>query len=540
MVSTITEDENQGFYSCTFQENPEKYLQEVVKAKLDEKRSIEGIYFDLSLYEEHFTNAQIHDIIKNVSESYTPQEPEDTKRINYPSFMDDNGKPNFIRIGRYLQGKYHTVTHERTTYLYDTKTGLYCKDNGEIESETQVILEECGYSDSLTRVKREITSYVRDHTIMKEYPFNSYQGIPVKNGVLTINFDTETIEIIPYTPEMFFTYQLPVTYDPEADSQEIDSVIRQWVEPEDLDTLYQIPAQAILHQWGRDKPYKKCYLLQGDGNAGKTTYLELLHATFGEINCACVALQRMGTDRFFMGPLEGKLFNLYDELADMPVHNTEALKELTGGFYHNIEKKRFDSYQGRIFAVHVFSCNKPPRVDERYQSDSAFWERWEYVIFPNIFRKDPTFNERNYTPKNISGFFNAVLKAVISIRKNGVLLTESSAYETKDKWNFNSDPLYRFIEGNLEKDQNGAIPKEVLYAAYLSYCRDESIDATKIISSLNTFAQKLFSYGAAQSRPRIEGERVQCFAGFKWMRTSDYQPEGTNQAALTGTSHVVF
>ena len=451
------------------------------------------------------------------------------------SFIDENGRPNYIRIGRYLQEKYHTVTHERTTYLYDINTGLYCRDNGEIESETQIILEECGYCGSLTRVKNEIRSYVRDHTILKEYPFNNYQGIPVKNGVLKINFDTEEIEILPYAPAMFFTYKLPVNYDPEADPQKIDAVLREWVEPEDVDTLYQIPAQTILHQWGRDKPYKKCYLLQGDGNAGKTTYIELLHSTFGERNCACVALQRMGQDRFFMAPLEGKLFNLYDELEDMPVHNTQSLKELTGGFYHSIERKGRDSYEGRIFAVHVFSCNKPPNVDERYQNDTAFWERWEYVTFPRIFPKDPTFNERYYTPENISGFFNAVLKTVIGIRKRGALLTESPAFQTRHRWNHNSDPLYRFLEDNLEKDQSGAIPKEVLHAAYLSFCRYESIEATKIHTAMSTFAKKMFSYGAGESRPRKGGERVRSFTGFRWMKTSQYQPEGTDQAALPGT-----
>jgi len=487
----------------------------------------------LSTVKEQSSRSTVKNFRQPVTTQSERREGSTSSEPNSLSFIDENGKPNFIRIGRHLQEKYQTVTHERTTYLYDINTGLYCRDNGEIESETQIILEEADYSKSLTQVKREVVSYVRDHNIVKEYPFNNYQGIPVQNGVLKINFDTEAVEILPYSPDMFFTYQLPVTYDPEADSHEIDGVIRQWVEPEDVDTMYQIPAQAILHQWSREKPYKKCYILQGDGNAGKTTYIELLHNTFGERNCACVALQRMGTDRFFMAPLEGKLFNLYDELADMPVNNTEALKELTGGFYHSIERKGRDSYEGRIFAVHVFSCNKPPNVDKRYQDDSAFWERWEYVTFPRTFPKDPTFNERYYTPENISGFFNAVLKNVIDIRKRGALLTESSAFETRERWNYNSDPLFRFLEENLEKDQNGAIPKEVLHAAYLSFCRHENVEATKIIKAPNTFGQKMFSYGAADSRPRQGRDRVQSYTGFRWMRTSRYQPEGTDQAALT-------
>ena len=440
----------------------------------------------------------------------------------------------YSEIGAYLREEFNALTFNKTLYLYDHATGLYVENVGQVENAVQEIAETIGFDGKITQAKREVLSYVKDYNIVTEYPFNAYPGIPVANGVVQVDIAAGTIRLEDYAPEMRFTYRLPVVYDPAASPDGIDAVLRQWVEPEDVPLLYQIPAQAILHQIGRKKPYKKCYLLHGDQDAGKTTYLELLYCTFGPENCAGVALQRIGTDRFFKGALEGRVFNIYDDLGDVPFDNTGALKALTGGFEHDIERKGRDSYRGRIFAVHVFTCNKPPHVDDRNKTDSAFWSRWEYLTFPNSFPRDPSFHERMFTQENISGYFNKVLETAIAIAQNGALLVDSSAFVVRDRWSFNSDPLYRFIQGNLEKDAKGAIPKDDLYDAYLKFCAFESVDSAKIPTNKDVFAKKLFSYDFGTSKQTIEGKRVQMFTGYTWQVSSQFKPGGTDQARIGG------
>lgn len=440
----------------------------------------------------------------------------------------------YSEIGAHLREKFCALTFNKTLYLFDEATGLYVENVGQVESAVQEIAETVGYGGRITQAKREALSYVKDYNVVTEYPFNAYPGIPVANGVVHVDLATGEIRLEPYSPEMRFTYRLPVVYDPAASPDLIDQVLRQWVEPDDVPLLYQVPAQAILHQIGRKKPYKKCYLLHGDQDAGKTTYLELLYCTFGVENCAGVALQRIGLDRFYKGALEGKVFNTYDDLSDVPFDNTGALKALTGGFEHDIERKGRDSYKGRIFAVHVFTCNKPPSVDERNRTDSAFWSRWEYVTFPNSFPRDPAFHDRTFTQEAISGFFNRVLETVVAIAQNGALLVDSSAFVVRDRWSFNSDPLYRFIQSNLEKDPKGAIPKDDLYDAYLKFCAFEQVDAAKIPASKDAFAKKLFGYDFGTSKQTVEGKRVQMFTGYAWQVSSQFKPGGTNQAKFGG------
>lgn len=464
------------------------------------------------------------------------QEAEETKYDRFFSIVETKfGKfvaLNYVEIAAHLRDEFAVLTFNKTIYLYDPATGLYIENVGQIENEVQAIAEEVGYKGKITEVKREVLSYVRDYAIETRYPFNQYPGIPVDNGVVQVNLATGEVRLEPYTPALRFTYKMPVVYDPAASPDAIDAVLRQWVEPVDVPLLYQIPAQALLHQLGRKKPYKKCYLFHGDQDAGKTTYLELLYCAIGAENCAGVALQRIGTDRFYKGALENKVLNTYDDLGDVPFSNTGTLKALTGGFEHDIERKGRDSYKGRIFAVHVFTCNKPPSVDDRNKTDSAFWSRWEYLTFPNSFPRDPSFHERMYTPENVSGYFNRVLETVVTIAQTGALLVDSSAYVVRDRWSFNSDPLYRFVQEHLEKNLKGAIPKDDLFDAYLRYCHAEEVDAAKIPVSKDAFAKKLFGYDFGTSKQTVEGTRVQMFTGYNWQVSSRFKPGGTDQSRI--------
>lgn len=472
-------------------------------------------------------------VAKPVAEALNPEPATDYTRF-FSTTKNGGVVLDYQEIATHIRAEYAALTFNKTVYLYDHDRGLYVENMGQVESTAQEVAEAVGFTGRITTAKREVLSYVQDHAIETAYPFNAYPGIPVANGVVQVDLATGTIRLEPYTPAMRFTYQLPVVYDPAASPDGIDAVLRQWVEPADVPLLYQIPAQAILHQMARKKPYKKCYLLHGDQDAGKTTYLELNYCTFGAENCAGVALQRIGTDRFYKGALEGKVFNTYDDLGDVPFDNTGALKALTGGFEHDIERKGKDSYKGRIFAVHVFTCNKPPAVDDRNKTDSAFWSRWEYLTFPNSFPRDPSFHDRVFTPANISGYFNRVLETAILIAQTGALVVDSSAFVVRDRWSFNSDPLYRFIQENLEKDAKGAVPKDDLFDAYIRYCQFEQIDAAKIPTNKDTLAKKLFGYDFGSAKQTVEGKRVQMFTGYNWQVSSRFKPGGTDQAKIGG------
>jgi len=440
----------------------------------------------------------------------------------------------YTTIADWIMASLKTITYRRTVYVYDPDRGIYRENDGDIEQRVQAIASRCGFSGRISTAKREVLSYILDQEIAREYPFNSYPGIPCANGVVVFDFETGTRSLVPHSPEYRFTYRLPVAYDPAADPSEIRRVLASWADEGRYDVLLQIPAQAILQAVVTGKPFKKSYIIHGDTNGGKSSYIELNRRTFGSENIARVMLQQIGSDRFCLANLEGKLFNVYDDLDDVPLQNSSVLKAITGDDTHYVEKKGIDAYEARIFAVHLYTCNRPPSTPERVQNDAAFWGRWEFVTFPNYFEVNPKWYDQVLTPATCSAYFNLVLEMALSIYQAGELPVKSSAYEVRDSWQINSDPLYKFITENMDRSEAGYVLKEDAYAGFLNFARTENVPPSKIPATLETFAKAVFKYGFAPARVRVDGARAQVFRGYTWKSTSQYKRGGATNATLQG------
>ena len=57
---------------------------------------------------------------------------------------------------------------------------------------------------------------------------------------------------------------------------------------------------------------------------------------------------------------------------------------------------------GKIPCVYAFTCNRPPTITQKVRTDSAFWERWNYIVFPYSFDVDGMFYEKTFTPELLS------------------------------------------------------------------------------------------------------------------------------------------
>ncbi len=441
---------------------------------------------------------------------------------------------HYSEIAEYIADTLHAVTYRGTIYVYDRAMGIHRPNDTDVEQMTQDIAEQCGYNGRITTAKREVLSYVAAKDVRREYPFNRCPGIPVANGVVRVDYVTGERTLEPHQPENLYTYRLPVAFDPEARTEEIDAVVASWVDEDARAILYQIPAQALLQATIAPKPYKKSYIIHGDANAAKSSYLELLRRCFGDENTSRVALQRIGQDRFCLASMEGKLFNIYDDLDDVPMQNSTVLKTLTGFDMHDVERKGIDAYRARIFCVHVYTCNRPPETPERVQNDAAFWERWEYITFPNYFPVDPGWYDRVLTPENCSAFLNRVLDLAVEITRQGGLVIKSNAYDVRDRWKTNSDPIYKFIQENMDRSETGHVRKQEMYDAFLAFAHTEGVAESKIPLTLDMFAQAIFKYGFSPARVRIDKKRVYVFQGYVWKSSSQYKPRGTVDSTLMG------
>jgi len=423
----------------------------------------------------------------------------------------------YPKVAAFIHEEMHTISFNETLYVYEA--GMYSEDKGRIAARIKEILEAIGYDGPMSTVRREVLAYLLAENPQTDYPFNRLQcHLSVKNGVLQVDPETYEIRLVPHSPKYAFSYQLPVTYDPAADATFIRQVFEQWVEHEDAPYLLHPPAVAILQSWGIKQ--KQAFLFEGSHDGGKTTYCEFLYGFFGAGTFSQVDLHRLGEDRFALADLEHKMANIHDEMRAVAVRSAEIFKNLTGGLYHRIERKHENGRHVTLPAVHMFTCNRPPKVDDL--DDDAFWSRWVYVVFPNQFPRDDAFKATLCTDANQSAFLNTVLNLVVAVMKDPRALQRMDADEVKQRWTMAADATIKFLWAHFERDATATVPKEEVYAAYLRYCQANGI----VARAFNTFSADLNRAGIVGVRPRRGKGRIQAYQGIRWKSDSPLASSG--------------
>jgi len=416
-------------------------------------------------------------------------------------------------IANHLHEQFNTVSFNKTLFVYDTEKGIYRENAGDLEQAIRLIIEETSAKCSITRDTRDILHYLLATGPQLEYPFNQVNDLlPLKKGILKLNFETGKADLLPPGPEHLFTYQIPVEYDPKMPAKEARDLIGQWVQPEDIPLLIQMAAQAVLQAQLRVS-YKKSYILQGEPHAGKSAFIEFLTRFFGTAQVSSRSLQSLCTDRFVAADLEGKLLNAYDDLQEIPLENVGSFKALTGACNHNIERKFQQSYFGVITCPHIFSCNHPPKYPDDVKYDAAFWERWEYVSFPYSHAVDDTFMSRTFTDRMYSSFLNLVIESMMIIRKNKRLTVNREACDVMERWSMAADPLYQFIREKMVENARASeinmFDRKKLFEQYRKFCEQEQIDPRKRIPSLSKFTRDIQGYKMTPTRTskKVDGRK---------------------------------
>ena len=412
---------------------------------------------------------------------------------------------DFLTYATFLKNHLSIQYFNKTIYIYDHGKHFYRQHTNEIETHIRNTVDDWGIGGKLAPMITEMMAHIKAMGCHADYPFNfSSDKIPVENGIVKIDYNTGEISLLAHSPEFLFTYKLSVEYDPKMRPCNAIMLLKRMVEPEDIKTLVQIPAQSLL-QMQMNHSFKKAYLLQGEPHAGKTSYLKLLYEIFGADFRAGVPLQQLCDDKFVGGALEGKLLNIFDDLEDVALNEIAQFKNLTGDINHSIERKYESRYSGRITAVHCFTCNYPPDVPAKVKRDAAFWARWEYLRFPFAYPINPNFYGEWYTKERISAFFNLILNMMIHIRRCG-LVSNSDVQEVMQVWNVNADPMYEFIAQLLEPTgaslNNYHFSKTKFFHAYLQWCNDSGIPEHKRKQTLPAFTVALQVHGIVPSQKK--------------------------------------
>jgi len=245
---------------------------------------------------------------------------------------------------------------------------------------------------------------------------------------------------------------------------------------EDLITMQEFAGYCLLPNYS----IQKAVLLQGDGDNGKSTYLNLLKTFVGEENCSHVSWQSLEDNRFASSQLEGKLINMFADLPSKGIDVTTTFKTLTGGDQVESEKKFLSGYSFKNFAKIIFSANKPPEI--KTENSFAFWRRWILIEFPNQIteeKKDPNILDKITTSEELSGFLNYALEGLKRLTENKKFTYNKTIEEVTETYQIISDPVHAFVFDMCDIGADNTISKDELYDAYVSYARSNKLPIMK-------------------------------------------------------------
>ena len=380
---------------------------------------------------------------------------------------------------------------ERQTYRY-TASLLWVYQHGVYMPEGQALLREDaqGLLGNERRVDRinEALSYVEVATRIEEEWTPERNVINLLNGRL--DWVTKTME--PHTSAIFTTVQLPVVYDPDAFCPGFDHYLHTTFDADVVPLIEELLGWCLFP----DHRFEQAVMLTGEGENGKSVFLDLLQDLLGTANVANVALQDLEENRFRAAELYGKLANIFADLDARGLRSSSMFKTLTTGDYITAERKHGQPFRFRSYAKLLFSANKiPPSRDRTH----AFYRRWLIIPFTRTFNgvgdnPQPDKGLRAKLTAELPGILNRALQGLERLATKDAFTQPQSVVDAKQAYMRDNDHMRVFLTECVVPDQASMIVKKQFREVYYQWCDRYGVhhlDDRTLKESLKEFQPRL-------------------------------------------------
>ena len=297
---------------------------------------------------------------------------------------------------RFFRHKYHYH------YLLDRKE-LIIWENGHykiISGEFAKVFAEQHYNKPKCLNDSERIEFLKlcqaNHTVRDSCEFfdhNKTSGkINFSNGV----YDLQSDRLLPHNPSIPFQYILPHPYQKGKKSPTMDKFIEAFSCgcEKTINVIWEHLGWIIMR--GSPIDFKKALILDGPGENGKSTFINIVKTLVGEKNTSAVSIAAVPKNRFILYQMDGKLVNFAEEEPQSIFSSTGEFKGITGGSPIYIERKGKDGRSVVIRAKNIITYNEMPPL-----SDSSKGMRNRLLIVPcgQDYTKNPHLKISNIEKK---------------------------------------------------------------------------------------------------------------------------------------------
>ena len=459
----------------------------------------------LTLTSYDFTKRAAKDCIRLINK-YMLKEPLDDDELEI--ILRDGAFPKdvfykdraflFDKFALALKNNCNIIKIDRQLHIY--QNGIYVSGKQKLEFEMLKMYPQ------MNRSKRnEVYEYL-NVLIQEETETIGANLIAFRNGVYNVQTDT----LMPFSPDYIITNRIDWDYNPEAYDPVVDEVLDNvsCKDPQIRALLEEIAGYCFY----RRNELGKSFILTGDKNNGKSTFLDMVRHVLGKQNVSALDLSDLN-ERFRAVGVFGKLANIGDDIDDSYVPTTNIFKKMVTGSEITVERKGEDAFDFVPYAKLLFSANSVPRMG-RGKDAGAIKRR--IIIVPFEAKFDPS--DPDFKPfikdelRKQEAMEYLIILGIAGLKR--VLLSNSFTESEKtrrsvEEYEEANNPILGFfkeLEAEESKIENE--PTAAIYKLYQAYCRRNKLQDLSNIEFSRQIGRH-FGFKAVLKRlPGMKPQRV--------------------------------
>ena len=348
--------------------------------------------------------------------------------------------------------------------------------------------------------RKEVYKYIVLKTTKKgEYSSPKYIGL--KSAIL----DIETMQQLPYSPNLIINNRIDYDYKEDAYHELLDKTLDKvcCYDQEVRDLLEEMIGYSLY----RKNTMQSAFILTGEGSNGKSTTLNLIKKLLGKQNYTSLDIREL-EENFKPAELYNKLANIGDDISSKYLEGSSIFKKVVTGESFIANRKFGQPFELESYATQIFCANTLPNVNDR---TDGFSRRLIIIPFNAVFSSkdadyDPFIEDKLMTDEAMEYLLKIGIKALIRVLTTKKFTVSKRAEQEKQAYMVeNNNVLQWFYDANpkIENESTNDV-----YTQYGVWCNKNGYKPLSK-SNLGREIKKHYKYG---SKPQsINGSIVRIY-----------------------------
>jgi len=319
--------------------------------------------------------------------------------------------------------------------------------------------------------------------------FNQFLGVAylpppeAETEKTLINLQNGTLEVTPagfklraFSRYDFLTYQLPFSYDPDADCPKFINFLYDVLPGDEGFKTQRVLAEYLGYVFTRHLKLEKMLVLFGSGANGKSVFFDIVNALLGADNISNYSLANL-SEEHNRAMIVDKLLNYGSEIRGKI--EPDLLKQMASNEPIQARLKYGNSFEAKRYAKLAFNSNELPIHVEH---TTAFFRRFLIIPFDVTIPPDQRnpMLAREIIDNELPGVLNWVLiglERLLHAKKFSVCPRSEEVLKT---YMTESDSVAVFMDE--EGHQRGTVARKgkELFLEYRSFCIDNGYRSVKV------------------------------------------------------------